>query len=235
MSIWSRRATQQPTVLAATRRDGAESNGPMPLLSALGQVDEAQAASACSGAHLFVGSPRNIDILLRTLLLELHPTLPPSHTCLVIKQVLDLLECAKHVEHSVALEIALAAEVGRTLAQNALDLPWLGDQLRVAGHEHRRSAAHVWRRHARSVELSPLSLGQARSDTLARRDQVRLHPAVAGRSAAREKTHAVGMRPEAVRRPDGDDPVGIARIRNAVRGIAFVRAFLGLEAVVAQV
>src|SRR5215831_13204058 len=101
MSIWSRRATQQPTVLAATRRDGAESNGPMPLLSALGQVDEAQAASACSGAHLFVGSPRNIDILLRTLLLELHPTLPPSHTCLVIKQVLDLLECAKHVEHSV--------------------------------------------------------------------------------------------------------------------------------------
>src|SRR5215813_9718734 len=74
MSIWSRRATQQPTVLAATRRDGAESNGPMPLLSALGQVDEAQAASACSGAHLFVGSPRNIDILLRALLLR-----PASH------------------------------------------------------------------------------------------------------------------------------------------------------------
>src|SRR5215813_11657931 len=54
--------------------DGAESNGPLPLLSALGQVDEAQAASACSGAHLFVGSPRNIDILLRALLLR-----PASH------------------------------------------------------------------------------------------------------------------------------------------------------------
>ncbi|HKA41171.1 MAG TPA: hypothetical protein VKF40_04185, partial [Burkholderiales bacterium] len=65
--------------------DGAESNGPLSLLSALGQVDEAQAASACSGAQLFVGSTRNIDILLRTLLLELHPTLPPSHTCLVMK------------------------------------------------------------------------------------------------------------------------------------------------------
>ncbi len=54
----------QPTVLAATRRDGA------------------------IWAHFFVGSPRNIDILLRALLLELHPTLPPSHTCLVMKQVL---------------------------------------------------------------------------------------------------------------------------------------------------
>src|SRR5262249_37073878 len=39
-------------------------------------------------AHLFVGSPRNIDILLRDLLLDLHPTSPPSHTCLVMKQVL---------------------------------------------------------------------------------------------------------------------------------------------------
>src|SRR5215813_4685528 len=65
--------------------DGAESNGPLSLLSALGQVDEAQSASACSGAHLFVGSPRNIDILLRALLLDLHPTSPPSHTCLYMK------------------------------------------------------------------------------------------------------------------------------------------------------
>jgi len=36
-------------------------------------------------AHFFVGSPRNIDILLRALLLELHPTLPPSHTRLYMK------------------------------------------------------------------------------------------------------------------------------------------------------
>src|SRR5262252_8357853 len=41
-------------------------------------------------AHLFVGSPRNIDILLRALLLDLHPTSPPSHTCLVMKQVLKI-------------------------------------------------------------------------------------------------------------------------------------------------
>src|SRR4030095_4578890 len=63
MSTCSRRVTQQTTVLAATRRDGA------------------------IWAHLFVGSPRNIDILLRALLLDLHPTSPPSHTCLVMKQV----------------------------------------------------------------------------------------------------------------------------------------------------
>src|SRR5262245_47348953 len=41
-------------------------------------------------AHLFVGSPRNIDILLRALLLDLHPSSPPSHTCLVMKQVLKV-------------------------------------------------------------------------------------------------------------------------------------------------
>ncbi len=51
----------QPIVLAATRRDGA------------------------IWAHFFVGSPHNIDILLRTLLLELHPTSPPSHTCLLLR------------------------------------------------------------------------------------------------------------------------------------------------------
>jgi hypothetical protein len=51
----------QPTVLAATRRDGA----------------------IC--AHSCVGDPRNIDIFLRVLLLELHPTSPPSHTCLYMK------------------------------------------------------------------------------------------------------------------------------------------------------
>src|SRR5215510_11455440 len=39
-------------------------------------------------AHLFVGSPCNIDILLRALLLDLHPASSPSHTCLTMKQVL---------------------------------------------------------------------------------------------------------------------------------------------------
>ena len=51
----------QPTVLTATRRDGA------------------------IRAHFFVGDPQNIDIFLRALLLELHPASPPSHTCLYMK------------------------------------------------------------------------------------------------------------------------------------------------------
>src|SRR5262249_56081475 len=85
MSIWSSRATMQTTVLAATRVGRGGEQRPMPLLSALGQVDKAQATSACSGAHLFVGSPRNIDILLRALLLDLPPTSPPSHTCLLLR------------------------------------------------------------------------------------------------------------------------------------------------------
>src|SRR6185295_9796574 len=46
-------------------------------------------------AHLFVGSPRNIGILFRALLLDLHPTSPPSHTCLVMKQVLTRLSAGQ--------------------------------------------------------------------------------------------------------------------------------------------
>jgi hypothetical protein len=60
-SIWSSRATKQTPVLAATRRDGA------------------------LWAHFFVGNPRNIDIFLRALLLELHPISPPSHTCPLLR------------------------------------------------------------------------------------------------------------------------------------------------------
>src|SRR5688572_33482205 len=48
-------------VLAATRRDGA------------------------IWTHIVVGRPCNIDILLRAILLNLHPTSPPSHTCLYMK------------------------------------------------------------------------------------------------------------------------------------------------------
>src|SRR4029077_7119531 len=47
-------------------------------------------------AHLFVGSPRNIDIFLRALLLDLHPPSPPSHTCLVMKQVLGPATSGRH-------------------------------------------------------------------------------------------------------------------------------------------
>src|SRR5215831_5879730 len=68
--IYAQALLRRPRALAATRVGRGGEQRPMPLLSALGQVDEAQAASACSGAHLFVGSPRNIDILLRALLLR---------------------------------------------------------------------------------------------------------------------------------------------------------------------
>ena len=68
--------------------DGALSNG-FAVARQLWQGYAPRSASDRSGAHLFVGSPRNIDILLRALLLDLHPTSPPSHTCLVMKQVLD--------------------------------------------------------------------------------------------------------------------------------------------------
>ena len=68
--------------------DGAPGDDVPPSPVAKRRMDDEQATSARAGAHLFVGSPCNIDILLRALLLDLHPTSPPSHTCLVMKQVL---------------------------------------------------------------------------------------------------------------------------------------------------
>ena len=84
MSIWSRRVTQQLTVLTATRRDGALSNGLRPLRAHWGRQTPAVAKRPL-GAHIVVGRPCNIDILLRAILLNLHPTSPPSHTCLYMK------------------------------------------------------------------------------------------------------------------------------------------------------
>ena len=65
--------------------EGASGNSLSPLPLAREANEETQATSTCLGAHLFVGSPCNIDILLRALLLDLHPTSPPSHTCLYMK------------------------------------------------------------------------------------------------------------------------------------------------------
>jgi hypothetical protein len=75
----------QPTVLAATRRDGAPHNRVPPVARRPRARWRIAGMNACSGAHFFVGGPRNIDIFLRALLLELHPTSPPSHTCLYMK------------------------------------------------------------------------------------------------------------------------------------------------------
>src|SRR5262249_16601447 len=96
MSIWSRRATQQPTIL-----DGA------------------------LWAHLFVGSPRNIDILLRALLLDLHPTSPPSHTCLYMKQVLSPYPIFpfRGVCRKWALALAVSGGIGAAVCLMAFIIP----------------------------------------------------------------------------------------------------------------
>src|SRR5262249_7916046 len=79
-------------------------------------------------AHLFVGSPRNIDILLRALLLDLHPTSPPSHTCLVMKQVLvrgdQAPRAAKNTRHPRVIVIGLCmALAAATTAAGAQQYP----------------------------------------------------------------------------------------------------------------
>ena len=117
----------------------------------------------------------------------------------------------------------------------SLDAPRLADQLRVARHQHRRRAADVRRGHAGAVEIAPLVVRERRADALAGRDEVGLQPAVAGRAAAREEADAVGVRPEPVRGADGDHAIGVAGIGDAERGIALVRAVLGLEVLVAAV
>ena len=55
---------------------------PATVLAATRRRDGAIRANFC------VGDPRNIDIFLRVLLLELHPAPLPSHTCLYMKKVL---------------------------------------------------------------------------------------------------------------------------------------------------
>jgi len=59
--ILTRPATTQARVLATTRRDGA------------------------LWAHFVVGLPCNIRDIAALALLELHPTSPPSHTCLLLR------------------------------------------------------------------------------------------------------------------------------------------------------
>src|SRR5215211_2254517 len=62
------------------------------------------------------------------------------------------LDRAQGVHDAAALEVALAAEIRRGLAQHPLDLARRADQLGVARHQQRGSPGHVRRRHARPVE-----------------------------------------------------------------------------------
>jgi len=70
-------------------------------------------------AHLFVGSPCNIDILLRALLLDLHPTSPPSHTCLYMKQVLVQTKAPRGREVRGALELLKADDLPASLSDGS--------------------------------------------------------------------------------------------------------------------
>ena len=94
----------------------------------------------------------------------------------------------------------------------------------------RRRAAHVRRRHAGAVHRLVVAVERARIDALARRDEVRLRAAVAGRTAARKIRDAVVVRHRAVRRADRDDAVGVARIGDADVAVVADGAALGVLA-----
>src|SRR5262245_2108036 len=82
---------------------------------------------------------------------------------------LDRLKRPQHVEHAVALEAALAAEVRGTAAQDLFDAARLPDQLGVARHQHRCRTAHVRSGHAGPGLLAPLvRAGLGSPDALAR-------------------------------------------------------------------
>ena len=129
----------------------------------------------------------------------------------------------------------LASEIGGGFAECLLDATRLPNELRIARHEHRRCAADVRRRHAGAIEFSPSLIGKGRADTLPGCDQIGLESAVASGSAAGEKTHSIGMGPEAVRGSDRDHSIGVSGVGDAESGIAIIATLLGFEALVAKV
>src|SRR3954447_22164959 len=92
----------------------------------------------------------------------------------------DRLDGTQRVDAATALEVALAPQVRGRLAEHALDLARLADELRVAGHQQRRGARDVRGGHARPVEALEPEVGHGRGDLLARRHEVGLHAPVAG-------------------------------------------------------
>ena len=98
----------------------------------------------------------------------------------------------------------------------------LPDQLRVAGHKQRRSAADVRRGHAGSVHRVFQAAGDEADDLLAGGHEVGLGAPVAGRPAAGEEADAVGVRLLAVGRADGDHRLAVARVGDADTAVTFV-------------
>src|SRR3954451_7610282 len=86
----------------------------------------------------------------------------------------DRLDGTQRVDHDAALEVALAAQVRGRLAEHALDLARLADQLGAARPQQRRRAGHVRRGHAGPVQALEPEVRHGRGDLLARRDEVRL-------------------------------------------------------------
>src|SRR5262249_17524883 len=140
---------------------------------------------------------------------------------------LNRLQSAQDVEHSAPLKIAIAAEVRGGLAEDVFDLLGPSEELVVAGHQKSCGAADVRRGHARSVFQSVRNARKRSGDLLARRHEIGFDAAVAGRSAARKVTDAVRVRPEAVRRADGDDGVGVAGIGDADAVVRLAQPLLG--------
>src|SRR6266545_1415664 len=125
---------------------------------------------------------------------------------------LDGLDGAHEVDQAVALEVPLAPERGRVLAEQPLDLLGPADELAPDRQEPRDRAGHVWRGHARAGvvdvagrvvaerrpggdrgKLPQHPAGRTRGDPLPRRHQVGLETPVAGRALGGEVRHPVGV------------------------------------------
>src|ERR1700738_1396028 len=113
----------------------------------------------------------------------------------------DTLDGAHQIDEAVPLEVALAAQRGRALQENALNLLRPLNELPSNGKKRRDRARDVWCGHAgttvihigghvvvdRYSQLLTLRFRGARSDPLARSHQVGLEPSVAGRPLGGEK------------------------------------------------
>src|SRR5262249_48638087 len=102
-------------------------------------------------------------------------------------------------------------------------------------HEESGRPADVGCRHRGAVHPLAATAPDRRGDLLARREDVRLAPAVSGWAAAGKIAHTVSVRITAMRRADGDYPIGVAWIRDADRPVAGSEALLGSGALEAGI
>ena len=136
---------------------------------------------------------------------------------------------AKGVDHARALEVTLAAQVGRRRAKNFLDARGTADKFAVTGEQQGSGAAYVWRGHARAVHAFRFAEGNGADDLLSRCDEIGFEPAIAGWTTAGKVTHAVEMRTVAMRCADSDHALSVSRIGDADALITFLRSAGGHE------